>query len=173
MDVIDAKEFKFIVEMLLHSISHRMQICLRQFYETFGLSTPQAMVLLYVRHCGRGKITEVAHTLHMTNSNLSTICRRLEREGLLTRTRDDMDQRIVWISLTESCQQRLQQLEDQIDTQYLNNLSSVSAQDRETILSGLLEKPQLLRLPIVRCGRLATVGYCPEVWTQWIEKKLV
>ena len=46
-------------------------------------------------------------------------------------------------------------------------------QSRETILSGLLEKPQLLRLPIVRCGRLATVGYCPEVWTQWIKKKLV
>ena len=46
-------------------------------------------------------------------------------------------------------------------------------QSRETILSGLMEKPQLLRLPIVRCGRLATVGYCPEVWAQWIEKKLV
>ena len=46
-------------------------------------------------------------------------------------------------------------------------------QSRETILSGLLEKPQLLHLPIVRCGRLATVGYCPEVWAQWIEKKLV
>ena len=46
-------------------------------------------------------------------------------------------------------------------------------QSRETILSGLLEKPQLLRLPIMRCGRLATVGYCPEVWTQWIEQKLV
>ena len=46
-------------------------------------------------------------------------------------------------------------------------------QSRETILSGLLEKPQLLRLPIVRCGRLATVGYCPEVWKQWLEKKLI
>ena len=46
-------------------------------------------------------------------------------------------------------------------------------QSRETILSGLLEKPQLLHMPIVRCGRLATVGYCPEVWAQWIEKKLV
>lgn len=43
-------------------------------------------------------------------------------------------------------------------------------QDRETILSGLAEKPQLLRLPVVRCGRLATVGYCPDVWTAWIEQ---
>lgn len=42
-------------------------------------------------------------------------------------------------------------------------------QDRETILSGLMEKPQLLKLPIVRCGRLATVGYCPQVWEQWIK----
>lgn len=44
-------------------------------------------------------------------------------------------------------------------------------QNRDTILSGLIEKPQLLRLPIVRNGRLATVGYCPDVWEKWIEEK--
>ena len=41
-------------------------------------------------------------------------------------------------------------------------------QSRETILSGLMEKPQLLRLPIVRCGRLATAGFEPETWTRWL-----
>lgn len=41
-------------------------------------------------------------------------------------------------------------------------------QSRDTILSGLMDKPALLRLPIVRCGRLATVGYCPEVWEKWL-----
>lgn len=46
-------------------------------------------------------------------------------------------------------------------------------QSRETILSGLIEKPQLLKLPIVRNGRLATVGYCPEVWEKWIEEKKI
>ena len=43
-------------------------------------------------------------------------------------------------------------------------------QDRETILSGLMDRPQLLRLPIVRCGRLATAGYCPDVWEAWIAR---
>ena len=43
-------------------------------------------------------------------------------------------------------------------------------QSRETILSGLMEKPQLLRLPIVRCGRLATAGFAPETWTLWLEE---
>ena len=41
-------------------------------------------------------------------------------------------------------------------------------QSRDTILAGLLEKPQLLRLPLVRCGKLATAGYCPDVWEKWI-----
>ena len=31
----------------------------------------------------------------------------------------------------------------------------------------LLEDPSLLRTPIVRNGRQATVGYCPEVWSTW------
>ena len=31
----------------------------------------------------------------------------------------------------------------------------------------LLENPRLLRTPIVRNGRKATVGYCPQMWEQW------
>ena len=31
----------------------------------------------------------------------------------------------------------------------------------------LLENQQLLREPIVRNGKQATVGYCPDVWDDW------
>ena len=31
----------------------------------------------------------------------------------------------------------------------------------------LLENPALIRTPIVRNGKKATVGYCPEVWKDW------
>ena len=37
----------------------------------------------------------------------------------------------------------------------------------EAKLEKLLEQPALLRAPIVRNGRQATVGYCPEVWASW------
>ena len=46
-------------------------------------------------------------------------------------------------------------------------------QSRDTILNGLIEKPALLRLPIVRNGRFATVGYCPEIWDKWIADKKI
>ncbi len=31
----------------------------------------------------------------------------------------------------------------------------------------LLENPLLFKTPIVRNGKLATVGFCPEVWKNW------
>lgn len=34
-------------------------------------------------------------------------------------------------------------------------------------LEKLLDNPSLIKSPIVRNGKLATVGYCPEVWEKW------
>ena len=31
----------------------------------------------------------------------------------------------------------------------------------------LLEDPRLIRTPVVRNGRQATVGYCPDIWKTW------
>jgi arsenate reductase len=39
--------------------------------------------------------------------------------------------------------------------------------DKDMIRAQLLENPHLIKGPIVRNGRLATVGYHPEVWETW------
>ena len=31
----------------------------------------------------------------------------------------------------------------------------------------LLENPAFIRTPVVRNGKKATVGYCPEIWKTW------
>ena len=31
----------------------------------------------------------------------------------------------------------------------------------------VFDNPKLMKTPIVRNGKQATVGYCPEVWAQW------
>ncbi len=40
------------------------------------------------------------------------------------------------------------------------------ARDEDKI-DKLLEDPSLLKTPIVRNGKSATVGYCPDVWKDW------
>ena len=48
--------------------------------------------------------------------------------------------------------------------------SPVRFSDREDlILQALLDNPRLIRAPIVRSGKLATVGYRPEVWDEWTQ----
>ena len=37
----------------------------------------------------------------------------------------------------------------------------------EAKLEKLFEMPYLLKTPIVRNGKQATVGYCPEIWSCW------
>ena len=34
-------------------------------------------------------------------------------------------------------------------------------------LEKLFEVPEMLHTPIVRNGKAATVGYCPEIWKDW------
>jgi arsenate reductase-like glutaredoxin family protein len=37
----------------------------------------------------------------------------------------------------------------------------------EAKMDKLYEDPYLIRTPVVRNGRQATVGYCPEIWKTW------
>ena len=37
----------------------------------------------------------------------------------------------------------------------------------EARMEKLYEIPELIRSPVVRNGRQATVGYCPEIWKTW------
>ncbi len=37
----------------------------------------------------------------------------------------------------------------------------------EAKMEKLLENPKFFKTPIVRNGKQATVGYCPEIWEKW------
>ena len=34
----------------------------------------------------------------------------------------------------------------------------------------LFDHPELMKTPVVRNGKKATVGYCPEIWKKWEEE---
>ena len=47
------------------------------------------------------------------------------------------------------------------EAQYMDYITPEAREEK------LMEYPELLRTPIVRNGKDATVGYCPEVWAEW------
>lgn len=50
------------------------------------------------------------------------------------------------------------------DKQTLTLMKYLSDADRE---EKLMDNQNLIRTPIVRNGKKATVGYCPEIWAEW------
>lgn len=38
---------------------------------------------------------------------------------------------------------------------------------KEDKINRLFEIPEMIKSPVVRNGKQATVGYCPEVWSEW------
>jgi len=64
----------------------------------------------------------------------------------------------------------------------IDNLINENAKDKNTLTlmkylmesdreEKLFENQQLLKTPIVRCGKKAAVGYCPEIWEKWLAEK--
>lgn len=58
-------------------------------------------------------------------------------------------------------------LEALLDTKHPDAALVTYLAYEEDKLEKLLGEPKLLKTPIVRNGRQATVGYCPEVWKDW------
>lgn len=61
----------------------------------------------------------------------------------------------------------LEQLIDRSGLRFTERGLAHSWLNAEKTEAVLLDDPLLLRTPIVRNGKEATVGYCPEVWKEW------
>ena len=54
--------------------------------------------------------------------------------------------------------------ENSRDKDLLALMKYISDEDKE---EKLLDNPQIIRVPVVRNGKKATIGYCPDVWKDW------
>jgi len=95
---------------LLKEVTPQVNAVLCQQYRPYGLTYVQAEVLLELADNDGMKITELSERLGMGKSNLSPLCRRLEERGFLVRRQDEVDHRIIHLSLTESSRKMIAEI---------------------------------------------------------------
>jgi len=66
-----------------------------------GVSTTQSAVLLYLRNDDPVSIGDVAETIGIKITSMSGLIDRMQKKGLIRRTRDSVDARTVLLSLTD------------------------------------------------------------------------
>lgn len=65
-----------------------------------NLTGPQGMLVGTIAHYGAMKISDLSEKLGLSNSTVSGIVDRLERQGMVERIRSTDDRRVVWVSIT-------------------------------------------------------------------------
>jgi DNA-binding MarR family transcriptional regulator len=86
----------------LYSAANRLIRLHRPFLEPMGLTYPQFLVMLALYENAPRTVGDLGIELGMDNGTLTPLLKRLEGAGLVTRTRDQQDERRVLIDLTEA-----------------------------------------------------------------------
>jgi DNA-binding MarR family transcriptional regulator len=91
------------------SITNRAVLAVyRPLLEPLGLTHPQYLVMLTLWDHQKGgqqkplSVKDIATTLQMDSATLSPMLKRLEAQGLITRTRNAVDERTTDVKLTDS-----------------------------------------------------------------------
>ena len=78
-------------------------------------------------------------------------------KGLSPREYQSVKQKVGFEALVNTRSRTYEDLEDQ----YKRYVTQTDWEEK------ILEHPELFNTPIVRNGKEATVGYCPEIWANW------
>lgn len=105
-----------------------------QLLNRFGLTIPQFQVL---RSIGRSTVlsmTDLADETLQCSATMTGIVDRLERMGLVTRSRDDQDRRRMLVELTTAGRETLGHVRDQRERDLAQTLESLTESDAHELL---------------------------------------
>jgi DNA-binding MarR family transcriptional regulator len=86
----------------LYAAGHLLTRLYRPLLDELGLTYPQYLVMLACWQQAPCAVGDLGRTLYLDTGTLTPLLKRLEEQGLLTRTRDPDDPRRVVIELTDA-----------------------------------------------------------------------
>jgi DNA-binding MarR family transcriptional regulator len=101
----------------------------------FELSKQQLVLLKKLFDQGRASVTELSERLGLSVSATTISVDRLVRLGLIIRTRDEADRRVVWLELSDEALSKLRCFKEQRDVFLLKMLQHLSEEEADLMIS--------------------------------------
>ena len=96
----------------LYSASRATTQAYRRLLERWGLTYPQYLVLVELWTQGPRSVRQLGDDLALDSGTLSPLLRRMETAGIITRSRDQADGRVVTVDLTARGQELRTEMAD-------------------------------------------------------------
>jgi DNA-binding MarR family transcriptional regulator len=141
------------VWLLLHRVRDTLVLCEDSIFGKYGITTEQFAVLAAVQSRGGSlRPTDLASILERSPNSVSMLVDRMVKAGLVKRTRDRIDRRVVNVTLTDKGKKAVEPAAPAGWALVQKILSPLSDQDKHT-LAGLLETIKCECLGYLHPGR--------------------
>jgi MarR family transcriptional regulator, organic hydroperoxide resistance regulator len=141
MDVID---FKNILWSYTRQINERTSNLISTLCDHHGITTLQGRILLEIEQHGSHTIGTLATRLHIAGTNISTMCKKLEGKGLLARVRDEGDERVVKVALSDKGKSVVEEINSELIEKISKAIHGETDQSLHDIINGLKKLNNLL-----------------------------
>lgn len=111
-------------------------------FNEMNLTGPQGMMMGILSHDGEMKISDLSEKIGLSNSTVSGIIDRLEKQGLVERTRSNEDRRVVYVNISDEFKKNSKTNFCKMEKTFEDLMKKATDEEISTILKGLdtLEK---------------------------------
>lgn len=133
--------------LLLRRAGDALNLCLDLMYSKYGITNEQSGVLAAIKSRGPLKPSDLASILERSPNSISMLVDRMVKAGLVRRTRDRKDRRLVFVTMTDKGRQAIDPAVPE-GWQLIHKVLSPLSYDQQRSLADMLET---VRCELVQC----------------------
>ncbi|QQK08227.1 MarR family winged helix-turn-helix transcriptional regulator [Miniphocaeibacter halophilus] len=122
------------ISQLVREVSRKMDTILFPISDEYNLTNMKYKVLQEINKKNTANIGEIGQALGIADGNISNMCKKLEKEGYLKRTRSIEDERIVTVTLTDKGIEAVKNVKDELEKKYKNCKEDLTDEELEQII---------------------------------------
>lgn len=125
------------VLIALRRIIRATDLYSRKLSKVSGLTSPQLLIMQAINNQGEMTMGDLAHEVSLSQATVTTILDRLEKRGLLQRTRGEQDKRRVYAHLTAAGVTIIDQAPTPLQDEFISRFDRLENQEQTLILRSL------------------------------------
>ena len=106
-------------------------------FKEINLTGTQGMLVRTRAHQGEMKISDLSKRMGLSNSTISGIVDRLERQGIVERIRSEEDRRVVWVNVTSDFRKTAKSHIHKVEEKFALMMNESTPEEIEKIYDGL------------------------------------
>ena len=133
---------------LIRKINENTHIIFNTVCEQYGLTALQARILMKLYMCEKHAIGSLAERVCSAETNMSAMCKKLEKMDLILRVRDKADERVVKVELTDKGKDIVYNINEMLNKRIAKSIEGNMEETLKDIIRGTNKLNDLLEKAI-------------------------